>query len=411
MSFLKSFQISDGTSSAEFVAQTANDVLMPKANPSDPDVSIAGAISDVSDALSRMSGVTTAYVRQEGVLFMASWLSAEVDGEALVPATNGVYMILTEGDYYRQLVTWDGSNYRLVGNVNTATTEKAIPTRTQTYSVQAYASQSGGGSAKTDRKVVFTATKDTYSITITTSAKDSMGTGSAVQVEFGGQVVLSGWSGSKTINLTPADAGKQVIVQAYCASAGTQTWARVTATVNAQFAFLDYETDNYVPNTAEAPGQAGLVPAAPAGTEAKVLTSDGWDETPLNITTQEIQEIFGMTTPEQINYSADEKIVGTWIDGKTLYQKTITLGALPKAGQKTVPHGIADLEFVVKISGSSAGIDGGVMCFIPIPQVTHIEAYNINIYITDTAVVIHTGSYDRSVYTESYVTLTYTKTK
>ena len=55
----------------------------------------------------------------------------------------------------------------------------------------------------------------------------------------------------------------------------------------------------------------------------------------------------GTWTPQgvpAVHYSTDEKVVGTWIDGKSLYEKTIDFGALPNTATKNVAHNIASID-------------------------------------------------------------------
>lgn len=49
-------------------------------------------------------------------------------------------------------------------------------------------------------------------------------------------------------------------------------------------------------------------------------------------------------------YSTSEQIVGTWIDGSSVYEKVIELGALPDNNTKNVPHGIVNLGLIVTAS-------------------------------------------------------------
>ena len=160
-------------------------------------------------------GIVSTYLTN-GVAFGSSWLSltpptttggTTTYGDPLTPEVNNVYMILSDGEYLRRLVTWDGTKYSFAG----------------------------------------------------------------VRVNSNGGV----------------------------------------------------ETDLYVPNTASADGQAGFVPPSPAGAEAQVLTNDGWDDVPFDITPEEIDEIFGRVLPQQITYSADEAVVGEY-NGAPMYAKTLT---------------------------------------------------------------------------------------
>ena len=49
------------------------------------------------------------------------------------------------------------------------------------------------------------------------------------------------------------------------------------------------------------------------------------------------------------DYSTTEKIVGTWVDGKPIYQKTINFGALPNATSKSVAHNISNMKDAVSL--------------------------------------------------------------
>lgn len=45
----------------------------------------------------------------------------------------------------------------------------------------------------------------------------------------------------------------------------------------------------------------------------------------------------------KIKYSTEEQVIGTWIDGKPLYQKTFINVSLPNASS-TINHGIANID-------------------------------------------------------------------
>jgi len=104
-----------------------------------------------------------------------------------------------------------------------------------------------------------------------------------------------------------------------------------------------------------------------------------------------------------LNYSTSEHVVGKWIDGSTLYEKTIDFGALPNATTKSKGHGITNLGKVISINGIATKSGA----FKPIPYIWN--ATHIDIEATDSLVYINTGS-DMSSYTATYVTLRYTKT-
>lgn len=47
-----------------------------------------------------------------------------------------------------------------------------------------------------------------------------------------------------------------------------------------------------------------------------------------------------------LNYSDEEVIVGKWIDGKTLYRKSVEFGSFPNDSSKLIPHNIASIRQV-----------------------------------------------------------------
>ena len=111
-----------------------------------------------------------------------------------------------------------------------------------------------------------------------------------------------------------------------------------------------------------------------------------------------------------INYSSTEKAVGTWIDGTTLYQRTFNCGQLPRRTTKSVSMEVL-ANNIVSISGFAKS-PGGIT--IPINDVTPSDASgSVRAYIstdsTVSTIIIQTASNDASVYTESYITVQYTK--
>ena len=105
-----------------------------------------------------------------------------------------------------------------------------------------------------------------------------------------------------------------------------------------------------------------------------------------------------------VNYSTTEKVVGTWIDGKPLYEITVDFGALPNASAKTVNHGVTNIDKIVY------GIAGawGSNTYVPIPMVSMASSTDATYWITATLINITTES-DRSAL-NGYVTFRYTKT-
>ena len=104
---------------------------------------------------------------------------------------------------------------------------------------------------------------------------------------------------------------------------------------------------------------------------------------------------------DTISYSTNEvKTGGKWIDGKPIYRKTIDCGALPNNTSKTVAHGISNLEKAIMVSGFAINNNWE---FIYIPHALY------GFYINKTNIVMNT-TFDYSSYTETYITIEYTKT-
>lgn len=104
-------------------------------------------------------------------------------------------------------------------------------------------------------------------------------------------------------------------------------------------------------------------------------------------------------------YSTTEKIVGKWVDGKTVYQKTINFGTLPNATTKTVPHGVTGIDFLVNIAATAKA--GAELRTIP-----HINpatlASGMGVYISGADLVVQTAT-NQTAYTTCYITICYTK--
>ena len=107
------------------------------------------------------------------------------------------------------------------------------------------------------------------------------------------------------------------------------------------------------------------------------------------------------------NYSTSEVDTGfKWIDGKTIYKKTINFGALPNNTSKSVAHGISGLSRVMSIETEAYEAAGPY--YYTFGHVnTNTLANGIAIYVDGTNIVISTGS-NRTGITAN-ITLSYTK--
>ena len=102
-------------------------------------------------------------------------------------------------------------------------------------------------------------------------------------------------------------------------------------------------------------------------------------------------------------YSTSEQVVGTWVDGSTLYKKTIDFGTLPNATSKKVAHNISDLRSIIKIETVATTGEN----FFPLPFLGTETNLNITFYANKTNILI-SAPIDRSSYS-AYVTLYYVK--
>lgn len=120
----------------------------------------------------------------------------------------------------------------------------------------------------------------------------------------------------------------------------------------------------------------------------------------------------GTKIPRESIYSTSEKVVGCWVDGRPVYQKTINFGALPNAAPKSVNHGISSLGNIVDAFGvfwNSSKVTGT----IPYNSVNQSGQSGTNstvaMHLNATQVVLVTFI-DLSAYTNCYITVQYTKT-
>lgn len=110
-----------------------------------------------------------------------------------------------------------------------------------------------------------------------------------------------------------------------------------------------------------------------------------------------------------IHYSTTEQIIGTWIDGKPLYEKVVEFGAFPNRTTKSVAHGISN------VNGSS---------FVKIDMIASVgTSYSVSMRVHDnyanyqafwevdsTYITVYSRNNDNSGFTRSYFVLQYTKT-
>lgn len=117
-------------------------------------------------------------------------------------------------------------------------------------------------------------------------------------------------------------------------------------------------------------------------------------------TTDSAVDSYGTDT----TFSTDEHVVGSWIDGSPLYQKTVAINSLTLDAETKVAHNIANVDFIANVFGVAFTTTGQS---IPIPFYNKSTTYNIFVIADRTYVSVYNyGLVDR----KAYVTLQYTKT-
>lgn len=110
-------------------------------------------------------------------------------------------------------------------------------------------------------------------------------------------------------------------------------------------------------------------------------------------------------------YSTDEKKVGVWINGKSIYQKTIHISSLPNAGIMTIDPNVNNLYEIIYFNGYCAPInksDYPLSTTRPLPNVGG-GSNDIRVDSQEGKIRIVTYSNWWSTY-EAYLTIMYTKT-
>lgn len=172
-----------------------------------------------------------------------------------------------------------------------------------------------------------------------------------------------------------------------------------------------YNSEDIIPNTTNIGGYFGASNYVwyKVGADGKTLTKV------TSVGNNSFFHVYGDNHTVKENYSTDEQLIGTWIDGKPLYQKTIDTGALPSTGtsgifQKEVPHNVQGIERVVDISGYARRPSTGlIMAFNHSLTQSGTVKYVVAV-ANDTNVSIISAANLSANYTESFVTIKYTKT-
>lgn len=101
-----------------------------------------------------------------------------------------------------------------------------------------------------------------------------------------------------------------------------------------------------------------------------------------------------------LDYSTDEKVVGTWIDGKTLYQKTFT--GTTASGDSNINHNISNVSQICNVYGYVN--QGNIYC---IPTGFYNGTKRFNAFADEIKLYIRQEGYDSFPFV---ITIQYTKT-
>ena len=116
----------------------------------------------------------------------------------------------------------------------------------------------------------------------------------------------------------------------------------------------------------------------------------------------------------QMIYSTTEQVIGKWIDGKPIYQKTVNFGALNSGSLNYISHNIQNVDVFCQYDGF-VKLNSGV--YVPLTR-TSVDSNTYNTWhlsISDfdsTQFVVHPGTGytgNSAAIISGFVTLQYTK--
>lgn len=140
---------------------------------------------------------------------------------------------------------------------------------------------------------------------------------------------------------------------------------------------------------------------------ADAIREQTGDENPIMLSNF-ASEIGSIQGGGSVNYSTTEHEVGTWIDGSTIYEKTIYYAGGVQASSITVAHGISNFGRVISIEASMSDNNTQGQYFV-VPRITSGgESLSVNkIDGTNIYFITPTQLEDRLV--DWYITIRYIK--
>lgn len=112
-----------------------------------------------------------------------------------------------------------------------------------------------------------------------------------------------------------------------------------------------------------------------------------------------------------MSYSTDEQVVGRWIDGKPLYQKTYTVARAANVGNTSITHGLS-FDYITVADGVIIADDKSLTYPLPNNWVSTDGTDGIEqsgVFITPTTINIRVRNNEMTVPSTIYITVQYTK--
>lgn len=124
-----------------------------------------------------------------------------------------------------------------------------------------------------------------------------------------------------------------------------------------------------------------------------------------------LKKIYGIKfITQQHNYSTEEKVVGTWVNGKPIYEKTLLFeNQYLQDGFTDLDHGISDIDMYIDLKGNYQNLENSNMFLL-----SHLNINGFSVSIgawcnNKTQIRISTGANMVGNY-NIYMTIQYTKT-
>lgn len=122
----------------------------------------------------------------------------------------------------------------------------------------------------------------------------------------------------------------------------------------------------------------------------------------INVTDEPLSEGGGGYYHE---YSTTEKVVGKWIDGSTIYEKTLNVGTI--TSETTFAHGITNLDKIIYYEGFG-NYGGNTPSIMPFQNPQGSYSFGINTYDSTNITFARTSNLG-SNFSDCYCTIRYTK--